>query len=153
MKPLTERVWDYVTTTDGDGCWLWRGTATGKGNKARGRIVHNRRVLLAHRVTYELTSGPIPDGMLLLHRCGNGMCVRPDHLYPGTYQDNANDRDRHGNTTRGDRCHSARLTPVRVAEIRSRHADGESMRSLGRAFGVTRQAIRAVVSGRTWKHV
>src|ERR1041384_578825 len=65
-------------------CWLWKGwTAKGYGMiKVAGRGVG------AHRVSYELFVGPIPDGFEPDHLCKNTMCVRPDHLEPVTHQEN-----------------------------------------------------------------
>lgn len=78
---------------DDRGCWEWFGGASADGY---GRFTHKGRKLLAHRVSWEVHSGSIPRGMLVLHRCDNPPCVNPSHLFLGTHKDNAQDRERKG---------------------------------------------------------
>ena len=82
IDPMTESAfWSKVTRLDG-GCWTWNGTLDryGYGSfrvRVGGRI---RRQFIAHRFSYELVVGTIPEGLVLDHRCRNRMCVNPDHL-------------------------------------------------------------------------
>ncbi len=90
LTPLSpqERFWTKVAK--GDNCWLWmQGKSAGYGrfNLWRGPS-HS---VLAHRYAWELTYGPIPDDLPVLHRCDNPPCVRPDHLFLGTQADNLRD--------------------------------------------------------------
>jgi hypothetical protein len=89
-RPLDERFWEKVDKDSGQGCWLWRGmqerSGYGKACVAKGRVV------VAHRVAWFLTNGDIPAGLQVNHRCNTRLCVRPDHLYLGTHQQNAGDR-------------------------------------------------------------
>lgn len=85
---LEERFWDKVIVTDNpNGCWMWQGARTvGYGMMWGGADVG--RSLLAHRVSYEMHIGPIPDGMQLDHLCRNPGCVNPNHLEPVTGAEN-----------------------------------------------------------------
>ena len=73
---------------DGDGCWLWAGGVSGNGY---GAFYHDGLTTLAHREAWEIENGPIPSGLEILHSCDRPLCVRPDHLMPGTHRQNMAD--------------------------------------------------------------
>ncbi len=83
---LAERFWAKVQKTNT--CWLWLGsTRAGYGRmwfKAKGKKFSRS----APRLAWELTAGPIPQQIVVLHRCDNKLCVRPSHLFIGTQRDN-----------------------------------------------------------------
>ena len=72
-----------------DGCWGWRGSLQTQGY---GQIQVNRILWLAHRLSWTLFRGPIPEGLNVLHSCDNPECSNPDHLFLGTHQDNMKDK-------------------------------------------------------------
>lgn len=69
------------------GCWLW----TGAMQHAYGKFRINMRDVRAHRVSWEMHIGPIPDGLEVCHHCDTPLCVNPDHLFIGTHYDNMTD--------------------------------------------------------------
>ena len=152
MSTLRDRFFSKVAKieTPMADCWLWTASVDSVGY---GRIGVNGRVCKAHRVSYEMQNGPIPDGMLVLHRCDNPRCVNPAHLFLGTARDNTQDASRKGRLSRGERHHSSKLTRRSVLAIRAAFEAGSPKREIARRFGVTPPAIRAVLSGRWWRHV
>ena len=82
------RFWKYVNKTDH--CWLWiGGLRNGYGIINEGGKFGNAKY--AHRISWQIHNGVIPDGMDILHRCDNPPCVNPKHLFVGTHQDNMRD--------------------------------------------------------------
>lgn len=92
-----ERFWQRVAHSSE--CWLWTGPKVGRGY---GKTHWNGKTARAHRVAWEITYGPIADGMCVLHKCDNPACCRPDHLFLGTYADNNRDMKKKGRTARGE---------------------------------------------------
>lgn len=97
-KSLEERFWSKVEK--GDGCWEW---AACKNSTGYGRFRVNGHTEFAHRVSWTLAHGPIPDGLFVCHHCDNPSCVRSDHLFIGSHKDNLRDAVKKGRTATGDR--------------------------------------------------
>jgi HNH endonuclease len=90
---LTERFMEKVFPVPEAGCWIWD-AYTMKNGYGLGCLNGKRQ--LAHRVSYQLFKGPIPDGQNVLHRCDVRSCVNPTHLFAGTLSDNTQDMIRKG---------------------------------------------------------
>lgn len=87
--PRRKTFWERVDKTSG--CWLWTGAKSTNGGY--GYFIYGRggQKLRAHRVAWEMTHGPIPEGWVVMHLCDNPLCVNPDHLEVGTQADNVLD--------------------------------------------------------------
>lgn len=91
---LRDRIRRSVQVDDASGCWIWqpRAGTHGYGQMTR-RISRKQVTSLAHRVSYEVFVGPIPDGLEIDHLCVTPKCVNPAHLEPVTRAENIRRRD------------------------------------------------------------
>lgn len=148
-KSLEVRFWAKVCC--GDGCWEW--TAY-KDIRGYGHISSEGRVLRAHRVSWELHYGEIPEGLCVCHHCDNTSCVNPRHLFLGTRVDNMVDMVRKGRSAhpenRGENNPGAKLTKKQVEEIRRKCAEGKTQRNLAEEFNVTFLSVSRIVNYKDW---
>jgi hypothetical protein len=101
---VVELFWRKVRKGDGDGCWLWMPSARRRryGNMLVSAPGEAKKYKLTHRLAWEMANGTIPAGMFVCHRCDTPACVRIEHLFLGTPQDNADDMVRKGRQAKGD---------------------------------------------------
>lgn len=90
-KTLEERFWEKVEIAGEDECWLWMAYILPNGYGRFKITKPTKRMMMAHRMSYELTFGPIPEGLLVCHSCDVRRCVNPNHLWVGTQEDNMQD--------------------------------------------------------------
>lgn len=169
-KTIEQRFWEKVDKNGlihpelGTPCWKWKACKI-KGYGSIGE--------LAHRVSWKIHNGSIPDSMKVLHRCDNPECTNPDHLFLGSQFDNVHDMIKkgrqkykpaqgasHGSKTkpesirRGTSHVSRKLTAEEVVEIRFFHKNlGVSQVRLSQMFEVHRETIRNIVNRQTWKQL
>lgn len=121
----------------------------------------NGETVRAHRVAWELTHGPIANGLCVLHRCDNRRCCNPEHLFLGTYADNYADMAEKGRQSRhsrprGTQHGNAKLNPEAVRAIRVSYAANSrygALMALARKYGVSLKTIDNVVKRTVWTHV
>ena len=151
MKTLLERFnqkWELDSET---GCWVWTASCfyTGYGQIR----VDADHMDYAHRVSYRLFKGPIPDRIEVKHTCDNTMCVNHEHLVLDTHEGNMRDMVVKGRSASGSKHHAAKLTDEVVVQARKEYAAGTSYRKLADCYGVTIKAMYDAVTGKTWKHI
>ena len=147
-----ERFWAKVDRREPDECWQWTGAMhiQGYGHVGQGE--------LAHRVSWELTHGPIPEGTgyhgtCVLHKCDNRKCVNPNHLMLGTNYENVLDMMAKGRQHKGETTGGVKLSADKVRKIREMHSAGRSCNSMAPEFGVTASCIQGIVKRRLWRHI
>ena len=148
---VEERFWDRVNIPDNNnGCWEWMGARIGSGYG--NMYVGNRTTMLAHRYSYSLHAGEIPEGVFVCHHCDNRACVNPDHLFLGTNKDNMQDMMNKNRGYRvGEHNNSARLTWAEVDEIRLLYVTGKyTTRALAKIYGVHHGTIWRITSNIGW---
>lgn len=144
-----EMFWSHVDQTT-EGCWEWKASRFPNGY---GQAHLNGLGTGAHRVSWTLTNGEIPPGMAVCHHCDNPPCVRPDHLFLGSPQENTADMITKGRY-RAPRRTMAKMTDEQVRLAREAYfAGGTTFAKLAAANGVTTMAMFNAVKGNTYQHV
>jgi hypothetical protein len=131
-------------------CWIWTDCRISNGYAG---IWVSGKSHKAHRLSWELHIGPIPESLHVLHKCDNRLCVRPEHLYIGTNDDNIADKVARGRERylRGADLPCAKITEDDVKEIRS--IKGKTLQQIGDIYGLELSTIGKIRSRRLWKHV
>lgn len=150
---LQERFDDSYHADPISGCWNW---TKAPGSNGYGRLRVADRMLSAHRVSWELHIGPVPEGegyhgTCVLHRCDNRACVNPAHLFLGTTADNMADKRTKGRQARGDHNGRAKLAADQILELRDRR--GQLQRELAEEFGISQGQVSDIRSGKRWAHL
>lgn len=153
------RFWLRVDCSGGaEACWLWTGYLRTNGY---GSVCFNGKEYKAHRVSYFLEYGRLPNDLWVLHRCDVRACVNPRHLFVGTPKDNSQDAVRKGRQTRlyGERNGKAKLTRCQVKAIKQMLEDKAHGRcdlylyQIARLFGVSPATISYLKNGGRWDYV
>lgn len=153
-----DRFWSKVLIRGPDECWLWTG---GLDKDGYGELTVQRIRVSAHRMSWRIKNGAIPDDKMILHNCDNRSCVNNVKcLYVGTHQQNMNDmvkrnlnRGHGGGAPSGSRNRNSKLTEDQVLEIRRRHAEGETQASLAIEFNYSSPRISDIIRRMSWRHV
>lgn len=140
------------------GCWEWQHAKAWNGY---GLFTLPKHVSVrAHRFSYVIHKGPLPHGkawggskqdLVIRHKCHNPCCVNPDHLIPGTVQQNTQDMIDAGRFYgAGEANRQAKLTNEQVRAIR---LDTRHPLDIAAAYGISRPTVQGILSGRRWRSV
>lgn len=145
-KSELKRFWKKVDKS-GD-CWLW--TAY-KKKGGYGTFNVEGTMITAHRFSWQIHFGGIPEGMNVLHKCDTPACIRPEHLFLGTQQDNIDDMVEKGRQQKGEKHGNAKLDEEIVLCIR-KYYPMFTQKKLGEFFNVGQNTISKVVLFQLWSH-
>lgn len=158
-----DRFWSKVNKTDS--CWLWTGA---KMRRGYGAFQLGGGVRRANRIAYIMEYGSIPDEVFVCHHCDVPSCVRPDHLFLGTAQDNRDDCVRKGRdrapinknnggyklapgSNAGEKNPRSKMNWSKVREIRLRYKSGnELLKNLAAEYGISFSTADKIVRYETW---
>jgi len=143
MRINLERFEEKICPEPNTGCWLW---TAGTFSTGYGASYHDGKMLKAHRASYELYCGKIPNEMCILHKCDTPPCVNPDHLYLGTSQENRDDKMLKNRQARH------KLTSDMVVDIRKKYKDNSRYQwELAIEYNVSQALISCIVTNRIWR--
>ncbi len=143
-----EQLYSRISKNEITGCWNWVGAlfqGTGYGQFSNKALAESPTT--AHKASWVIHNGPVPDGLFVCHHCDNRKCVNPDHLYLGTNSQNMIDRSKRGYV------HQRALTEDAVREMRQLRQKGWSWRKLADRYGVQMNAVRFATLGKSWSFV
>jgi hypothetical protein len=156
VYPLQERLVRLSARNEVTGCLEWQSTTrNGYGRLIVGsRTDGTRHSVSAHRLSYEVNIGPVPDSLCVLHRCDNRPCIEPTHLFLGTQKENADDCIAKGRNApppclKHDRHPNRKLNWQQVNEIREL-ASTTKHHLLAERFGVARRTISGIATFQNW---
>jgi hypothetical protein len=140
-----EKFWSKVKKSRG--CWEW---ISATGTHGYGRLSIKRKDALAHRVSWEISFGPIPSGKFILHACDNRKCVKPSHLFLGDRTSNMADKVKKNRQAKGEIIHKI-LSKSDVLRIRVLYRNGDiSQVRLSKMFKIHQTSISKIVNRKSW---
>lgn len=161
-KTTVEEFWASVDKTPGQGpngdCWIWTGARDrdGYGLTAYGRdrnIPGRKGSQKSHRISYEVSTGPIPPGLDVMHSCDNPPCCNPAHLSPGTRKDNMGDAVVRDRIPKGERSYATKLTNADVEQILVYSLAGYKKSEVTKILDISYSIVGKVIDGLRWKHI
>lgn len=146
-----EVFWSCVEKTET--CWVWKRPLTKDGY---GQFRYLGLNMLAHKISWIIKNGPVPENLCVLHDCPSGdnrACVNPDHLWLGTNDENMNDMVLKNRQAKGEHNGNSKLTELQIKEIRRLGSEGMNFKNLGQMFGIDQSTAADIVKFKIWKHV
>lgn len=132
------------------GCWVWLGR---KNHHGYGILDFKRKPIRAHRFSWMIKNGKIPDGKFVLHKCDNRACVNHSHLFLGTAADNSADMKLKGRSIAGEKHPLRKLNSFQVILMRDIRSRGASLKFIANKFKVGQSTVSQICRFHRWKSV
>lgn len=156
-ETIKSRLLSRVVVDQTTGCWNWTGATSKFGY---GRMGIDNRTYSAHRVSYQVFRGEIPEGLCVCHKCDNPPCINPDHLFLGTHSENIQDAYRKGRVLppegdmsqykKGHKAFNRVLPDNQVVEIKRMIKAGIAPSEIARKVNVKRQVVADIKRGQAY---
>lgn len=127
------------------GCWIWQLKINRGGY---GSVTYKNKTWTAHRLAWFLFNGPIPNGMMVCHKCDIRPCINPEHLFLGTHRDNMSDKLNKGRCCRGDNHGLVKISDFEIDYIKKLKDMGTMQKDIAKIFHVTPPTINRIIMGR-----
>jgi len=145
-KTAEERFWLKVNKTSEEDCWNWTGALQSKGY---GILRVDDKRISAHRFSWILSNGNIPNKLLVLHKCDNKRCINPNHLYIGTQIDNMRDRAiRNPVPSESFGSGKTKLSHSDILSIRS--IKGKSQQIIASMFNISQKTVSNILRNNSY---
>ena len=149
----------FITKVDVDyseeGCWEWQAGRVNDDDETYGCFRVGDDTVLAHRVSYRIHFGTIPEGTCVLHAKDHPPCTNPRHLSLGKQEDNLSEAANKGNMgyPRGIDRHDG-LSATEVREIRRlRNEEGLTYEAIADKIGTTHKTVGEIIRGEIYDYV
>lgn len=152
-QELIDKFMNQIEITNS--CWLWKGS---KHLFGYGQIWLNKKRYDAHRASWLLFKGEVPEKTSVCHNCPGGdnpSCSNPEHLFLASQGDNIRDsfKKGKGNPPKGERCRTAILTKEKVIEMKKLRKEGLMYKEIAKIFNVANSTAQYAIKGETWKDI
>ena len=158
--------WCKVDIKEEADCWNWTASTNKQGY---GRFRYQGKKVGAHRLSWQIANGDIPEGLCVLHRCDNPKCCNPKHLFVGTRSDNMQDmvlkgrkhlfvgEDNYFSThtfpQNGETNPQSKLQEDQVINIRKLFLGGTPQPKIGDIYGISQTHVSNICSNKRWRHL
>ncbi len=139
-----------------DGCWEWQGKINNSGYGCFSDVIDGKKTeIRAHRKSYEIFKGEIPESLCVCHKCDNPSCCNPEHLWIGTPKENTQDCIKKGRFLNAKKRAdlSGKLTEGQVIEMRNLYREGYSQRELQEKYKMSQSQVSGILTYRFWKQL
>lgn len=151
LTPEAKKLAQLIPAMQDDECVVWEKNMI--EGKPYGRVYYEGNMRHAARAIYSIVHGPIPEGLVVRHKCKTKTCVNINHLELGTHRDNMHDKFRDGTLPCGENHSKAVISEAVILDVFYRWKEGVSLRYLAKMYDVPEGALWQARQGNNWKHL